>query len=89
MDLSQARKKLDEIDRELASLFIKRLEIIDEIAVYKTAMGIEIYHPEREKEVISRLLSQTDERHRPDLTALYDRIFEISRDRQARKGAGK
>lgn len=87
MDLLQARKELDGIDRELASLFIKRLEIVEEIAEYKISAGLEIYQPEREKEVISRLLSQTDERHHSDLTALYARIFEISRGLQAREGA--
>jgi len=87
MDLLQARKELDGIDRELASLFIKRLEIVKEIAAYKNTAGLEIYQPDREKEVISKLLSQTNDRHHSALTALYARIFEISRALQAREGA--
>ncbi len=87
MDLSQARKELDGIDRELASLFIRRLEIVREIAAYKSSVGMSIYQPEREKEVISRLLDRTDEKFHSDLTALYDRIFDISRALQARANA--
>ena len=87
MDLSQARGEIDGIDRELASLFVRRLEIVREVAAYKASIGMNIHQPQREKEVINRLLDQTDERFHADLTALYDRIFDISRALQARSNA--
>lgn len=88
MDLSQARSEIDGIDRELASLFVRRLEIVTEVAAYKASIGMDIYQPQREKEVLGRLLDQTDVRYHADLAELYERIFDISRALQERSNAG-
>ena len=35
MDISESRKKIDEIDAEMSELFIKRMKLSAEIAEYK------------------------------------------------------
>ena len=58
-DLSQKfkekRKGLDLVDRKLLTLLNQRLRIAQEIGRIKKEMGIKIYDPGREKEVLERL----------------------------------
>lgn len=53
-DISAARKRIEEIDREMAALFEKRMQCSEEIAEYKGKNGIPIYDPDREKELLER-----------------------------------
>ena len=51
----EKRKALDHVDRKLLSLLNQRLRIVQEIGRIKKEMGIKIYDPGREKEVLERL----------------------------------
>ncbi|NLX83646.1 MAG: chorismate mutase [Clostridiales bacterium] len=84
MILEEARKALDRIDTQIAQLFCERLAVIDDIARSKAQTGVPIYHPEREAAVIENLLLQSDSSYEDALRALYERVFEISRERQRR-----
>lgn len=84
MDIKEARAALDRIDRQIASLFCERLRIIDQIAALKRTSGMAVHQPQREAEVLHALLSGQEAGYREDLRALYEQIFEISRDRQRR-----
>lgn len=88
MDLMEAREELNRIDDALAALFLHRLAVVEEIAKYKAAHGLQVRQPGREKEIITRLCRQAEEKYRADLTALYRKVFQISRAMQARPGAG-
>lgn len=46
------RRKIDEIDRQLVALLNERMKCAIEIGKIKKELGIEIYSPEREAEVM-------------------------------------
>ncbi|MEA4846434.1 MAG: bifunctional chorismate mutase/prephenate dehydratase [Clostridiaceae bacterium] len=52
--LKSLRKKFDEIDEELVSLFIKRMELAALVGEYKARENLKIYDPLREKEILQR-----------------------------------
>ena len=52
MNLEQIRTRIDQLDREIARLLTERMEITNEVAAYKKANNLPIYHPEREQQVI-------------------------------------
>lgn len=52
--LKDARKKINEIDRQMAELFVKRMDACREVAEYKRENGLEIYDAAREDEVIRK-----------------------------------
>ena len=52
--LQDARMKINEIDREMASLFEQRMLAAKEIAEYKKDRGLQIYDPKREQTVIEK-----------------------------------
>ncbi len=88
MDLMESREELNRIDDALAALFLRRLAVVEEIARYKAAHGLQVRQPGREKEIITRLCGQAEEKRRADLTALYRKIFQISRSLQTRLSTG-
>ena len=47
MDLSQLRKKIDELDQKIIGLLNERTEFAREVGKKKTEAGKEIYAPER------------------------------------------
>ena len=53
-DISELRKGINRVDREMAALFEERMHCVREIAAYKKARGLPVYDPEREREVISK-----------------------------------
>ena len=52
--LENARKRINEIDRKMAELFVERMHAAEEVAEHKRAHGLKIYDPAREDEVIRR-----------------------------------
>ena len=54
VDLEESRRKLNEIDEQLADLFDKRMRITTDVAAYKQEHGKPIYDAAREAQVIER-----------------------------------
>ena len=52
LDLSEIRKEIDGVNKELLSLLIKRLQLCSDVAEYKKERGLPIYVPEREKAIL-------------------------------------
>ena len=52
--IKNARKVINEVDKEMANLFVKRMEAVKEIASYKQSMGVPILDSKREQEVIEK-----------------------------------
>ncbi len=57
-DISRWRDNIGEIDAKLVELFNKRAECALEIGRIKMEKGMEIYNPDREKEVIKSVCSR-------------------------------
>lgn len=53
--------QLNKIDDDIKSLFIKRMEIIKEIAKYKKENNLPVLDAKREQEMIDRLSKDTGE----------------------------
>lgn len=53
-DLENARKIIDEADKEIAELFIKRMGAVKTVAQYKGERGLPIFDEEREKLILQR-----------------------------------
>ena len=73
-DFGELRKMIDEADRELASVFAKRLDIVKQIGQIKRMKNLPVTDSERENEILSKM----DD----NLKRLYRTIFEISKDNE-------
>ena len=53
-NLDDIRKRINEIDKEMAKLFEERMNASSEVAEYKISHGLPIFDKTREQEVIER-----------------------------------
>jgi chorismate mutase len=80
MDIADWRKRIDEIDTQLAELLSERSSCVIEIGKIKRKRDLPVYDPEREREILSRVTR--DNRGPLDseaLKRLFERILDESR----------
>ncbi len=78
--LIKARNAISQIDKELASLFIKRMEAVKEVACYKEERGLPIFDSAREQEVLKNAsLSIEDDTLRSYYLLLQKELMRISK----------
>ena len=58
--LTEAREKINRIDKQMAELFVQRMEASEAVAEYKKAHGLEICDPIREAELLRRNADMID-----------------------------
>ncbi len=54
-DMKSLRKKIDRLDKRIVKLLNRRAKYADEIGKVKEKLGLEVYSPEREKQVIENV----------------------------------
>lgn len=82
-DLQQARQNIGEIDKKMAELFVERMHCAEAIAKYKSANGLPIYDPVREKELLeNNSLRVEDIELRPYYTQYLQAVMDISKKYQ-------
>src|ERR1700733_3644311 len=90
MDISDWRKKIDELDRKLVELLSQRAQAAHEIGKLKRGIGMPIYEPDRERTVFDNVRGMNPgplpDR---DLLRIYERIMDIMRQIQQEEIAPK
>lgn len=81
MDLNEIRQKIDLLDDQLLELFLKRLDLAEEVAEYKKAHHLPVLNRTREREILARVTQAAGERERYAYQ-LFTALFELARTRQ-------
>ena len=82
-DLEQLREIIDECDREIVKAIEKRFNTVKEVLKYKQEHNMEIYQPNREKEVLKRVESYLENKEFcEELEILYCHIMDLSKQIQ-------
>lgn len=83
IDLQECRKEIDVIDKEIMSLFEKRMKVCEDVAKYKIYTGKKVLDPKREKDKLKVLEEQAHgEFNTLGVQELFQQIMAISRKRQ-------
>ena len=80
--LSCERQKIDAIDKEIAALFVERMEISKAVSRIKKQNGLDTYVPEREKTVLENVSRFCGDRLAPYAVRLWKTILVLSREFQ-------
>lgn len=87
MDISDWRKKIDELDEQIVQLINKRAEAAKAIGELKKVSRLPVYEPNREQAVFDHIravnpgpLSGTE------MQDIYERIIDVMRTLQRREG---
>lgn len=80
MDIEDWRKEIDRIDEELVELLNERSKCAIEIGRLKRELGLPVYSPNRESEVIKHVTSLNGGPLEPEaVRRLFERIIDESR----------
>ena len=78
--IKKLRSKIDDLDDRMLDILIQRFKAVKEIGLLKSISTIDIYHPNREKEIIERLADNLKGKlDQKDITKILKPIFEISK----------
>ena len=84
MELKDIRKKINEIDKEMAKLFEERMKASSEVAEYKKEHALNIFDGSREQEVINNNLNYiNDETIKQYYVNFIQKTMDISKQYQA------
>ena len=82
MELNQLRQEIDEIDRELVSLFIRRMNCSAGVAEYKREHGLPVLDASRERALLAKISELSGKEFEEYTAELYKTILSLSRDYQ-------
>jgi chorismate mutase / prephenate dehydratase len=81
VNLATLRQQIDALDDAMLELLNQRMEVVRQVGELKRHTQTVIYRPEREKEIIDRLSTQTQGlMTRKAIEAIYLEIFAVSRN---------
>ncbi len=83
--LLSSRENINQIDQEMARLFEARMKAVEEVALYKKEVGMPIFDPKREEEVLSRGAERIGEENlKGYYTTFLRSVMEVSKSYQSR-----
>lgn len=84
--LEKQRAEIDAIDREIVTLFERRMQVVVDVARIKKENGIAILDASREKEVIAKVQSYLkDAALKEELAEAYETLMKVSKDYQQKQ----
>ena len=87
--LTTLRGEMDQIDRELTQLLLRRLDLAQTIGKHKQELGLPALDQRRELQVLQNVSAQTaDQERRLGLAQLYENVLALSRRAQRLAAAG-
>ena len=81
-DMKDIRAEIDALDHDLARLFVRRLEIVGEVAASKAARGASVTDPARERAILSRVAEEVGPDYENGARLFFSTLFGISKARQ-------
>ncbi len=83
-ELEEYRKEIDSIDKELISLFEKRMEVAVKFGEYKKKNKLPIFNGKREEEVIEKNIKKLNNSSYMDIgRSFFENLMELSRSLQS------
>lgn len=81
--LEEARRDINEIDRQMALLFVQRLEASSRVLEYKRRNSMPVFDPVREREVIEKGMQRMENgSYREYYRKFITTLMEISKEYQ-------
>ena len=81
--LENLRKEIDEIDKELLSLFQKRMSCVHKVADFKKANNMPILDKKREQEILDKKCAMAKPKDAKNIRNFFSALMKISRLAQA------
>ncbi len=84
-ELCALRQEINEIDAQMAALFCRRMQTVQQVAQYKKQNGLAVQDPAREKQVLESNTALLPERaYAPYYASFLQQVMKLSREYQTR-----
>jgi chorismate mutase-like protein len=81
--LSELRHEIDAVDSQILSLLQRRLELVYKVGEIKSAHGVKVYDPERERLMLAKLGGLAKEPMSADMVRrIFERIIDEFRSQE-------
>lgn len=87
MELNELRNEIDSIDKELVSLFIRRMNCSRDVAEYKKEHNLPVLDASRERALLTKISELSGEEFEEYSRTLYSTILSLSRSYQHKASA--
>ncbi len=85
MELNELRNEINQIDEELLNLFLRRMDVAEQVADYKRANNLPIYQPQREREILKKVADQAGPEKSGYARVLFSMLLELSKSSQNKR----
>lgn len=85
MELNELRNQIDDIDRQLVSLFIRRMNVSAGVAEYKIKNNMPVLDASRERALLEKVSKLSGEEFEAYTRTLYSSILDLSRSYQHKR----
>ena len=83
--MKDLRNQIDIIDESIQNLFLERMQVVKQVALFKKENNIEVFDKTREIEVIKKNIDRLDNLDLVDLYEdFYKKMLEVSKKYQER-----
>ncbi|MBQ8965486.1 bifunctional chorismate mutase/prephenate dehydratase [Ruminococcus sp.] len=79
MDLKELRLEINEVDKQLQELFTKRMRLCYQVAEYKIANDLPVFHKDREREIIDRVTASAPDDLKGATRVYFQTMMDISK----------
>ena len=80
--LTESREIINQIDPEIRKLFLERMKIVKDVALYKLENNLPVFDETREQELIEKLSKDVEEELKPYYLEFLNAMLKISKDYQ-------
>jgi len=87
MDIKDLRNSIDTVDDQILELFVKRMELSEQVAEYKKENALPIVNRTREREVLADMSSKAGQ-YSDYAYQLFSRLIDLSKARQCEMNSG-
>lgn len=82
LDLAQIREEINGINEEMLSLFIKRMELSSQVAMYKKAKGLPTLDRKREEDILQHVADSTNDDLREYALNFFRYVMDLGKEYQ-------
>ncbi len=82
LNLEEIRKEISEINDEMLTLFVKRMELSAQVAAYKKANGLPTLDRKREEAILQKVADNTSDEFRQYALEFFRNIMDLGKQYQ-------
>lgn len=82
LNLDEIRKEISEINDEMLALFVRRMELSAQVAMYKKANGLPTLDRKREESILQKVADNTSDEYRQYALQLFKTMMDLSKEYQ-------